>query len=329
MQGLCRHCRLPLTSQRPCPGKVAGLDSTTIAELMSPPRPVTLDDVTTEKTKVEHLSYSQLSMYLRCGMQYYFRYILGIKTPPELAPSAGTAGHDAVEADSKRKIRTGASMPLDELLDYFSGVYDMRVRDVEEKPDEDKGRTKDEIVNGLSVYTETVAPKVLPIIVEHKFTLDMPGKHRPIRPIIGRIDLVTHRLGIWDNKFITTRRGKSQLEVDISPQLTTYDAAFEQQTGKPASEVGIIQFKPPGRDVLRYPAEVTMIKRKAMTPEQRQDRIARTAYQFETAEAGIAAGIFIPTDNPMTCGWCGYRDRCQSSQVTDYEAMQIRNATDE
>lgn len=272
-------------------------------------------------------------MYLRCSMQYYFRYVRGLKMPPELAPQAGTAGHAAVEADGRRKIRTGSNMPLDEMLDYFGPTYDQMTAEVELKPDDDKGRVKDEIVASLTTYATTVAQKIMPVMVERSFSLDLQDP--TIRPVQGRIDLIDVKAkgtyGIWDNKFTMSRRPKSQLEIDTSPQLSTYDLAFEQDTGQAPTDLGIIQFMPPGRDVIRYPAQVQVIRRdpKLMTPEARALRKARTIHQYRTAEAGIAAGIHIPTDNAMVCGWCGYRAICQSAAVSEWDATKIRKETDD
>ena len=272
-------------------------------------------------------------------MQYYFRYILGVKEPPALAPNAGTAGHNAVEADGRRKMRTGMNMGLDEMLDYFSSTFDLKTKDVELKPDEDKGSVKDQIVASLATYHANIAPKLLPLAVEKSFSLPIENA----RPVQGRIDLISlatkripiwatnSKAQIWDNKFTMSRRTKSQIEVDTSVQLSTYDMAFELETGKAPETVGLIQFMPPGRDAVRYPAQVNVISRtpKLMTPEARELRKARTIHQYQTAEAGIAAGIFIPTDNPMTCGWCGFRDRCQSAAVDTWEATKIREETSE
>jgi len=301
---------------------------------------VTIEPVNNE-AEIPHLSFSQLNMYLRCGMQYYFRYILGLKEPPALAPTAGTAGHNAVEADSRRKIRTGSSMSLDEMLDYFSSTYDLKVQDVELKEHEDVGLVKDNIVGSLSVYHMDVAPKFLPILVEKAFTLDLGLED--VRPVQGRIDLISiaterqpiwqtnSKAEIWDNKFSMGRKPKTQIEVDTSIQLSTYDMAFEQETGKAPTTVGLIQFMPPAQNAIRYPAKINVVQRnpKLMTPEARAKRAARTKHQYQTVEAGVAAGIFIPTDNPMTCGWCGYRDRCQDAAVTTWEATKIKEETND
>ena len=287
-----------------------------------------LDDVTT--TKKEHLSYSQLNTYLRCGMQYRYSYVLGIKEPPSLAPSAGTAGHTAVEMDSRRKIRTGANMPIDEMLDLFSTSFTKETEDVVLKPDEDKGRTKDDLVHSLAMYHGTLAKEMLPLVVEKSFRLDLAIEK--VRPVVGRIDLINLQgkaVGIWDNKFTMNRRPKSQMEADTSIQLTTYDMAIKQETGKDVSRLGLIQFIPPGRDSSRSPAVINVVERShaAMMPEAREARAARVKYQYETAERGIKEAIFIPTDNPIVCGWCGYRDRCQNALVSEYEAMKIQEST--
>lgn len=263
----------------------------------------------------DHLSYSQLSMYNRCSEQYRFRYVDGIKERPALAPTSGKAGHAALETNNKRKIRTGEDMPEVELLDYFSGNYDAAVQDLEPsdlKPSEDIGRTKDNIVHELTVYRRNLAPQLLPILAEHSFDLHLPTP-QPIRVINGVIDVIDHWYGIHDFKFTNSRTPKTQLEIDTSIQLTLYDIAFEQATGHNPSSVGIIQFMPPGKDPIRYPADVVKISR---TPEylsraHRERRKERVVNQFYQAERAIEAGIFMPTDDPRICSWCGYKDRCQ------------------
>ena len=64
-----------------------------------------------------------------------------------------------------------------------------------------------------------------------------------------------------------------------------------------------------------------------MTPDALTRRMTRLAYQFAHAEEMIREGRFIPVDDPITCSWCPYRQRCQDSLVDDFEAAQIRQIT--
>jgi hypothetical protein len=300
-------------------------------EILTPTAPAqTLRAVAPPKP---HVSVSQLNTYSRCSMQWFFRYVEGFIEPPKLATGAGKAGHAVLETNSKRKIRTGEDMPMEEILDHFSATFDFHMTDVDDADAKAKGETKDNLALDIQYWRQKFAPTILPILVEHEFTvqLDTP---EPTRPILGFIDLaqlanrVTKQLGVWDYKFTpSSRTPKSQLEVDTSPQLTMYDLVIEQQTGLPPAEIGYYQLMPPGKDVIKYPPDVRVIRRNPalLTPDARRNRRARLAHQFMTMERAIQHGIFIPTEDPRVCSWCGYRAICQDSLVaSDYDAIRIR-----
>lgn len=260
-------------------------------------------------------------MWLRCPKQYEYRYVYGLKEPPALAPTAGSAGHAALETNNLNKIRTGADLARPDLLDAFSTDYDVRVQEIEKsdlKPGEDIGTKKDEIVHSLVRYHDQLAPRLIPVMAEQQFDIQLPTVE-PIRIIKGFIDVVRTdaygQLSINDYKFSNSRRPKDQLEIDISTQLTLYDIAFEQMYGKPPDQLGIIQFMPPGKDPIRTPAQVVLIERSAKyrTPQAREKRKEQTINQFQMAEQAIRMGIFPPVNDPRICGWCGYKDRCQDA----------------
>lgn len=273
-----------------------------------------------------HVSFSQLSMYLRCSMQYYFRYVLGLKQPPAIPLAVGKGGHAALEANGRHKIRTGNDFDTENLLDLASTEIDREASDLSaaERGTPQFGMSKDGAIASLKVFRLKDAARVIPAAVETEFNLDLNvgiedrPNHFPIRIVNGRIDLITTDAGIEDYKF--SGRMKSQADIDLSPQLTLYGRVFQQLTGALPAKVGLRAFlmgkTPDSRVAYRDPS--------LMTPEAQDRRFKRLAYQFREVERGIHNGTFIPTDDPITCSWCGFRDRCQSSLVTDFEAQKIR-----
>lgn len=272
-----------------------------------------------------HLSVSQLTMYIRCSMQYYFRYVLGLKERPSLRMLNGTAGHTAVEYNYRKKINTKADEPLERILDIFSDAYDAETAVLEPsdlQPGDDLGTVKDETVETLKIWRLTEAAKHTPLAVEAEINLIVPRDESfqiEIPPVTGRIDLIETN-GTLDNKF--AGRMKSQIEVDLSDQLDTYDAALIQK-GITLPSVGLTVFTPPGKTV---PPKVQTIWRdpKYLTPEARMSRMERVFYKFRTAWRGILAGDYMPVDDPKICGWCGYLDRCQGQKAQDYRDLAQR-----
>ena len=282
-----------------------------------------VDDAYEPRLAKPHLSFSQISMYLRCSMQYKFRYILGLKEPPKLPIAVGKGGHSALEYNGRFKMRTGGDLLVPDMLDLASMFIDQESESVE-APAVEKGEAKDRAVAAIRVYQTKVAPTIRPAGVEVPFDLDLNDPHDeqgPLHIVEGRIDLITTDAGIWDDKFV--RQARSQDEVDLSPQLTLYSKVFHTLTGKYPRRVGYQMFLPGST---RTAPDSRSIERNAdlMTPERQASRFTRLTLQFREVQRAIAAEVFIPTDDPKTCSWCGYRDRCQSSLVDDFTAAKLR-----
>lgn len=292
-----------------------------------------------------HMSFSQLSMYLRCSMQYYFRYILGMKDRPKVSLSIGKGGHEALEWNTKTKIKTGEDAPEEAVIQRASDFIDHYLRELppsEYEKDVEPGETKDKYLSATRVFRKRDAPKIKPIGAEVEFNLDLnefdpEPLPEPIRVVNGKIDLLSDdtetvivtspdiiRVAVDDYKFVSRKR--SQEEVNLSPQLTLYGTVVKKLTGKWPTKLGYKQMHP--GTTKEPPNSIPLLRDPAlMTPEALTARMRRLVYQFRKAEEGIRAGIFVPTDDPKTCSWCGFRDRCQMSLVDDFEAATIRAQT--
>jgi RecB family exonuclease len=286
----------------------------------------TLDPDITPRIEKPHTSFSQMATYLRCSMQYYFAYVLKIRSRPSLSTSVGSGGHSALEYNGRYKIRTGQDMAPKDLLDVASDFIDVETQELEAsdlKPDENPGASKDRALAAIAIYRKKDAPNIQPAGVEVEFNLDLnrPGMD-PIRTVNGKIDLITADNGVDDYKFIGKARAQS--EVDLSPQLTLYAKVFQTLTKRMPSRLGYRMFIMGDRPTSIPDARPIVRDQSLMTEEALDRRFARLEFQFRQTERGINSGIFIPTDDPKTCSWCGYRDRCQSSLVTDIEAAKIR-----
>jgi hypothetical protein len=295
-------------------------------------------------TKRPHISFSQLSMYLRCSMQYYFRYILGLKDKPKVSLSIGLGGHAALEWNTKRKIEHGTDAPAEQIVQKASDFMDHYLRELPEseyEKDVEPGATKDKFLGATRVFATRDAPKIVPISAELEFNLDLneylpEPLPEPIRIVNGKIDLVATDTSLFiapenvgpvevdDYKLVTRKR--TQDEVNLSPQLTLYNTVIRKITGKWPSKTGY-RMLTPGNTREGPDATALMREPQYMKPEAQESRLRRLVYQFAKAEHGIRQGVFIPTDNPITCSWCGYRNKCQASLVDDFEAAAIRAKT--
>ena len=294
--------------------------------------------------QVPHFSYSQLSMFLRCSMQYYFRYVLKLKERPNLPMTNGKAAHKALEMNARAKIASGADLSLEQILDTYSADYDKMVADLEaaDLKGANPAHTKDGTVQTLTIFRAKEAPLVTPKAVELPFLIPLPATEdfqEETLPVLGFIDQIASRprvmqpgaqpiirTSVDNHKFRNRMPSNLQEAIDLSDQHTIYDLVLTR-AGVPTDDLTLQTFVPPTKTI---GARIIRAYRspKLMTPAMRASRIERALYKLRQVARLIKLGAWLPQDNPQTCAWCGFRDRCQYSLVkSDYDAMQIRSKT--
>jgi PD-(D/E)XK nuclease superfamily protein len=292
-----------------------------------------------------HLSFSQLAMYLRCPKQYDFKYNMHAPDKPKVSLALGKGGHAALEKNVKRKLKSGFDSPTEEVVQWASDFMDHELRALppsEVEQDVKAGDTKDRFIAATKVFQTRDAPGIKPIGAEVSFQLDMneylpEPLQDPLRVVIGKIDLLYDDMGkrvvqenglvrvaVEDYKFVTRKR--SQNEVDISPQLSLYGTVVKKLTGKWPTRIGYRMLTPGNT---KEGPDATLLERspELMKATVLESRMRRLAYQFEMVERGVRAGVFPPTDDPISCSWCPFRERCQDTLVDDFQAAKIRQET--
>lgn len=123
-----------------------------------------------------HISHSQVSMYLRCQAQYYFRYIMGLKFPPPGPLAFGICFDHGLNGNYTPKIETGKDLSFHDVSDIFvqkwkefddSGT-DWQV----DKPAalRDKGQEL------IKLHLEQEAKKIMPLTVQENLEMLIDNK---------------------------------------------------------------------------------------------------------------------------------------------------------
>lgn len=137
---------------------------------------------TPQKKQRRQLHQSGVNMFNRCGMQFAFRYIQGLRRPPSAFMLCGSATDKAINYDLDTKILTGELSPLDVLTDIAaqSVEKDDRADSIKLDPDEEvKGRkqvladTKDRAVRLATMHHTQAAPKIQPWRTQRSFTVNL------------------------------------------------------------------------------------------------------------------------------------------------------------
>lgn len=232
-------------------------------------------------------------MYLKCGVQWEFRYIKKLKIPPGGAMIRGRALDEASNHHYKGVAGAGQGLQVQEFVQLAVDAHLREARDgaVLDMP---LAQSQDIVAIGSEAYYKKIASHVQPRSVEDvqkRVEFNTPSQV----PVTGIIDLVVTsptRDMILDTKF----KGKfpSQGDVDNSIQLTTYSMMEN------VPMVGLAIVKPTGET-------------KIITKVNDQYDYARTDGRYRQAWENIHKGVAIPAiPGTWYCSakWCGYWGMC-------------------
>lgn len=238
----------------------------------------------------DHLSPTQIGMWLRCGEQYRRRYVLGERLPPPGAIVQGTAVHAAAEVDLKHYLDKQEHLTEADVADIAASAFDSAAEDAEFQEGEEPGQLKDESVSLATTWRRELAPQVNPVAVEAEWSRDV-GDIK----LVGRVD-VEESEKVWDWKTAGKRPSKGTAQSSF--QFRAYAAA----TGKKVSAGYLIKNKTP----------VTEVQEADFGPEV-VPVVDETVRQVASA---IRAGIFPPRTDGWWCSptMCGYFATCPFGQ---------------
>lgn len=248
---------------------------------------------------MDHLSSSQITLYLMCGLKYKYQYL--DKLPKSFRPSAlafGSAIHSALAWYNSERLK-GNGVPIDTLYkvfdaDWYSQKAELEVRYKEGEQEMALVSVGKEL---LTLYTRLDLPKVrgweIPFTVP--ITDVATGEALDV-DLKGFFDLIEGEGTIVE--FKTSAQALSPLDLDTRVQFTAYSYAYELLYGQPPKELrvlNLIKAKKP-----RIAEAVTS-----------RDRESYRGFFHLTKEVlkGIRAGVFVPHPG-YYCKECEYAKVC-------------------
>lgn len=172
---------------------------------------------------IKHFSYSQLNQFTMCQKRYEFQYIEKIPAPVKGELIRGDAYHKALAHAYSTIVIYKERPGIDEVLGIYSDTWDKRLQNmivIDEGEeiyipsvnfgDKDQGKMKDEGINLLKIYYNTVLPKIIPGEVEVRKTIIYEGI-----PLVSYIDLITWDGTVIDHKIKARMFSESELQKDI------------------------------------------------------------------------------------------------------------------
>lgn len=256
---------------------------------------------------MNHISFTQMNMLLKCGIQYQFRYVDKKIIPPSGSTVRGSVGHKTAEENFKQKILSQEDMPIEQVVDIYASRWEVEKHSISftdkelagSSPKNVIGIFKDSGIELIKKFHEDHSPAVHPAAVEKSFRVEHAGGYPAL---VGQIDVVDIDDGINEFKFV----GKSPIdrEIDTDVQITAYDYCFRNEYGRPPSKL-----------IKRY----AVANKKPLTkiqeaPARDDETLKRFLFRLERAMLIIKSGIFQPAAiGSWVCSekWCGYYRLCK------------------
>ncbi len=254
---------------------------------------------------LSHISYSSLSMALKCGEQLRRRYFLGQIIPPAVAMGMGRGIHKASEINLKQKVVTKKDIPKTDMIDAARDAFiDCFKNGVYLAPEEvgQKEALLNEAFNKTrlltELYADTTAFMIEPLTVEDRFLIDIPGVDLPL---MGFIDCVEHGALITDLKATSKSWPKNKIEVDMQPVFYTiaYKHLYSEQ---------------PSFRFMVHVALKRAPKLQQLTWQVTEPQEVALYARIRAVVDMLNKGVFLPA-NPADwwCSpkWCGYYQTCK------------------
>jgi len=253
---------------------------------------------TAVKQPVNYLSYSQIDTFNTCPLQYKYRYILRIPTPPSAALSFGDTIHQTMRDFYQRAI-AGQNPTKEDLLKILEENWSQL--GYPSKAHEEKYKKEGvKILSGF--FDKAYDPKNLPLTLEQVFAV----KVNPNFKVGGKIDRIDKAgLGI---EIIDYKTGKSvtQKDLDKDLQLTVYAMAAVNGT---LTYMGLLE-KIPKPEEVKVSFYFFDTQEKISTFRKKEDFEVVKQELLKKAEE-ISKSSFSPTPGKH-CDFCEFRLLCEA-----------------
>jgi putative RecB family exonuclease len=250
--------------------------------------------------EIDHLSASQINLYLQCSLKYRFQYI--DKLPKPFKPSGlafGSVIHSALDWFHKQKIK-GNALSLDKLLkvleaDWFSQKVETEIRYKNGETDKGMLRMGKQMLSqyfhsGHNSPVEAEVPFALPLVE--------PITGEVLEPTLeGIMDLIEQDHVVVE--FKTSARTMHSQSLHDSLQLTCYSYAYGMLFQKEPTLLKVVNFVK-----TRTPKIVVLEAKRQKDDHQRFFHIAKEVLR------GIQSQVFFPRQSFM-CRDCQYEAPCK------------------
>jgi hypothetical protein len=308
------------------------------------------------------LHQSGLEMLSKCGVQFEFRYMQGLKRRPNAFLICGTATDKAVSADLDTKIDTGELAKEDVILDVARDAVEKHPdrESIELDADEEGksisdilGETKDKAVRLVKEHHAVIAPTIEPAATAKRYSINLDSFLREraknmrvwaqkVSPRYAKVidqqarllnlaardglDFVGELDILETNTTIrdtkTSKKSPSAETANESHQLSAYSVAHKVLYGKLPEAVK-----------LDYLIDLKGgVKTQTLASTRDNEDVEKYLNRLVAGVIQIQSGNFVPApDTAWWCSsrWCAYHEHCpyvKHRETTIPELVQIQTS---
>ncbi len=249
---------------------------------------------------VNYLSYSQMDAFDICPLQYKFKYLIRLPSPPSPAQTMGSVVHQTLKEFYQWQMTAEEKFNQKKMIEILNENWSSNgfKNKIQEK--EGKSEAKEMLLN---YFKKELADQPLPNVaaLEQPFSLKIAPTLK-IGGVVDRADILENgEVEIIDYK--TGSRIPKQKDVDHNDQLTLYALAvsiaesFSWQ--RPIDKIKLSLY------FLREGVKLSSRRTKEDIDEFR-GKVISTADEIEKSDFPAEPGI------PFPCNWCEYKLLCDA-----------------
>jgi len=269
-----------------------------------------------------HWSYSQISQFLRCPLQYFFERVA--RVPKAFTSSGmvlGASVHHALAAYHRSLQSQADALATSRLCELVVQKWDETEgrEAVQYRDGEDRTKLVDQAVALVSLYAREPIPQCV-VAVEEPLLVPLCDSRGEVleKPLLAIPDLITRDgTGLRITEFKTSGRRYGELEAEGSHQASCYAHAVQDRYGE----------EPRIRYTILVKTKTPQIQH--LETVRNDADVSRLGDIVQAIDQAIEAEIFFPIESPMNCSGCPFFKPCREWQGGSRSRVPVHEASRE
>jgi CRISPR/Cas system-associated exonuclease Cas4 (RecB family) len=258
-----------------------------------------MNNARTTEELLQTISVSRLNTFHTCRLQFFFRYVAGIKSPNTAARYVGITVHHALSIWNRARWRKQA-LSTEGLQEQFNEFW-VKEETAVRWDDGEAEVTKTQAWSLLETYLKNtpIPPNEAAEGVEVSVEADLESHGLP--KLVGILDLIRPGGLIVDFKTAGQTPNADKAEHLHESQLSAYGILYREATGRKERGFEL-------HHLVKLKTPKLVVTELAPMTERQKTRLFRL---IESYVQGVEREDWVPSPHPMTCSCCEFIGHCR------------------